>query len=452
LTATSFDQAHDEATARRRLERLGEVTEAGFAFAILLPLLFVGQITSAAPAISFAMTGFYAFVRRADLLEVMAARWPLLLFPAYALASTFWSVYPDVTLKHSLELCMTIGAGLLFAGSRRPASLLVGAWAAFALFLAVSLAFGHSVGVGSLGAPAEDQTAFAGLNGGKNLLGTTAAMGAMLSLFVLGRALRNGLLVSGCVALATLGLELYLVYRARSAGAEIALALSLAAFLATAALGAIRPNRRALACSGLVLTLTAGAMAGYAFANSVTAAVLDVFHKDPTLTGRSYLWYRSGGYISEHPILGRGFEAFWVRGDLDAEGLWQYGHVGQGGFNFHNTVIELLVQLGYVGTVLTIVVFLVSAFLLLRRSAREPTLVCAYFVSLTVFFATRTPFESVAPTSVDFGAVLLLAAVGYGYSASMQPAASPALRRPTPHRGPRVRARGQPVTARRLSQ
>jgi exopolysaccharide production protein ExoQ len=417
-----------------------DAIEAGFAFAILLPLLFVGQITSLAPAISFAMTVAYAYFRRRDILTVMSARWPLLLFPGFALASTFWSIYPSVTLKHALELCVTCAGGLLFAGSRRPTSLLVGAWAAFALFLGASFALGHTVDVGSM--TGDDQTAFAGLNGGKNLLGVTAAMGAMLSLFVLGRALRERHWLGALIVLPTLGLELYMTYTARSAGADIAFLLSLAAFLAIAALGAVPPNRRLLACSGLVLTLIAGAMGGYAFANSITAAVLGVFHKDPTLTGRSYLWYRSGQYISEHPLLGRGFEAFWVRGDLDAEGLWQYGGIGsRWGFNFHNTLIELLVCLGYVGTALTVAVFVISALLLLRRSMREPTLLCAYFVSLTVLFAVRTPFESVAPTSVDFGGLLLLAAVGYGYGAVAGPKAAAAAQRRAPYRVNRARLR-----------
>lgn len=401
--------------------------EAFSALAILLPLLFVPQLRSAGPALFYGFMLIYLWVHRREALAVVRRRWVLMLVPAFALTSVIWSDYPGHTLKHALELTLTVAGGLLISGARRQDGFLAGACVAFGVFLAVSLALGHSVMMGSLVTHEDDQTAFTGLNGGKNLLGMTAAMGAVTSLFLFSRSAKRFSLVGMVVAAALIALEVYLIVLARSAGAVIAIVLATAAFFTVAALGAFPPRTRGFVCGCLVLLLAAAGMMAYTFANSITAETLDLFHKDPTLTGRSYLWYRAADFIRERPILGRGFEAFWVQGNIDAEGLWEYAKLGnRGGFNFHNTLIELLVHFGWVGTCLVLAVFAVAAVKLLGRTVREPTLVSAAYVGLVVFHVSRTPFESLAPSSVDFATLFLVVALGYGFEpASPLPVKAP---------------------------
>jgi len=417
------------------------VFEALAAFAILLPLLFVPQLTTAGPAMSFAAVLGYGWIRRREAVAIFARRWALLLIPAYALASLIWSDHPDVTLKHALELVMTVAGGLLMSASRRPAALLAGACGAFGLYLLVSLTLGHSVTVGS--AMSGGETAFTGLNEGKNLLGMTAALGALLSVFLLTCSLRRRFWAGVIAALGLAAIGVLMVYLSRSAGAVIAFTLAAATLLVVASLGAFRPRNRGVVCAVLALLLLAGGMFGYAFANSVTAEALNLFHKDPTLTGRSYLWYRAMDFVRERPMFGRGFEAFWVQGDLDAEGIWQYAHVGtRMGFNFHNTLIELLIHFGWVGAVLTLAVFLFALLRLMRRAVREPSLVAAFYLGLVVFQLSRTPFESLMPASVDFETTLLMAALGFGFEPIARLVAAPA--RPSPLRRPYRTLRPRP--------
>lgn len=423
-------------------ELMKTTAEAGLSFAILLPLLFVNQITSAGPASSFAFTGLYAWVHRARLGEVFARRWLLLLVPVLAICSIGWSNYPDVTAKHAFELAMTVAGGVLLSASPRPGAMLTGAFAAFALFLVVSLALGHSVAMGDVGdIAASDEHAFAGLNSGKNLLGVTAAMAALLSLFVLSHSVRRSSLVGAAIAAAMLAMDIDLLWIARSAGATVATMLAVAAFAVTAFLGAFAPRARVFVSGALVALLTALGAWGYMFAGSVTATALDLFHKDPTLTGRSYLWYRAGDIIRERPLLGHGFEAFWVRGNVDAEGFWRYAKIAQrGGFSFHNTMIELLIDFGWLGAILLLAVFAIACVALLRRVIRSPSLAGAFFVSLLVFNIARSPFESLTPNSVDFGFLLTMVALGFGF-----------VRRRAPHRvvpaGLRSASRPTPVLA-----
>jgi len=421
--------------------------EAFSAFAIVLPLLFAPQLSSAAPALTITFTLIYAWARRRDALQVMLQRWPLLLIVAYALASVVWSDYPALTLKYALELSTTIAGGLLLSASRRPGDMLLGASAAFGSFLAVSLLFGHSVTVSQASLANDLGTAFTGLNKGKNVLGMTAAMGAVLSLFVFARSIRIHSPLGIVLSLGMLALEVYLTYLARSAGATIALVLSTLTFGVIASLAAIPRQRRAAVCGGLVISLIACGMIAYSFANSVTATVLNLFHKDPTLTGRTYLWYRAWEFIRERPLLGRGFEAFWVQGNLDAEGLWQYAQIPErAGFNFHNTLIELLIHFGWLGGALVAGVFLIGCVRLLRRAGLEPSLVAALYVSLLVFHVSRMPFESLTPSQEDFSTLFMAVALGYGFG-PYRPQAAPA---DLPVRGRRrmIRVReGFPATA-----
>ncbi|MGH6972515.1 MAG: O-antigen ligase family protein, partial [Caulobacteraceae bacterium] len=386
--------------------------EALAAAAVLLPLLFIPQLSSAGPALFYGAAAIYAYAHRREAKAILIRRWPILLVPAFALASTIWSDYPAVSLKHACELTLTMCAALLFSGGRRQDAFLFGACAAFGLYLAVSLALGHTVAMGSV-VGGDDQRAFAGLNGGKNLMGMTAAMAAIATLFLVFRSLRVRSLVGALCGFGLLALSIYLIVLARSAGAVVAVTLAVAAFLTIASLGLFPAKARPAICGLLVAALIALGIAGYAAANSIEASTLDLFHKDHTLTGRSYLWYRAAEFIHERPVLGHGFEAFWVRGNPNAEGLWEYAQIrNRTGFNFHNTLIELLVHLGWVGAVLVLGVFAYAATKLLGRSLRWPSLVGATYVALAVFHLARTPFESLDPSSVDFATFLMTVALG----------------------------------------
>jgi exopolysaccharide production protein ExoQ len=408
----------------RQNVQTADLVEAGAAFAIVMPLLLVGQITALAPALSFGFTAIYGWLHRRELAEIIARRWLLLLIPAIALCSVAWSDYPSVAAKHTAELLMTVLGGLLLSASPRPVGVLVGAWAAFGLFMVASLALGHFVAVGM-----EGPTAFSGLNNGKNFFGTAAAMASLMSAFILFVSIRKASWIGAVSGACALAFEVYLVILARSAGATIAMMLAIAAFVAISLLGSFRPRMRVFVSGCLLALLAGGGAWAYTFSGSVTARALDLFHKDPTLTGRSYLWYRAAQLIHERPLLGRGFESFWVQGNIDAEGFWQYAQLpGRTGFNFHNTLIELLIQFGWIGASLLLLVFVIGTVALLRRAMRAPSLITAFYVALVVFNLARTPFESLAPSSVDVGTLLLITALGYGLGKAVPKLAAPPVR------------------------
>jgi exopolysaccharide production protein ExoQ len=87
--------------------------------------------------------------------------------------------------------------------------------------------------------------------------------------------------------------------------------------------------------------------------------LLAAFGKDATLTGRTYLWSQGWAAAANAPFFGVGYQAYWVQGFSEAERLWEEFYIGsRSGFHFHNTFIEVAVELGLVGVALLVVVML----------------------------------------------------------------------------------------------
>lgn len=392
------------------------------AFLLFLPLLFIAQIATLGAAAVAALIPLYLFVRRERLVRTLLPRSFLFLVPAFALFSVVWSEAPGETFKLAVEFGLTVLAGLLLSSARDQSAVVKGMAAAFFLYVLASMAFGGSVAVG-VGAGGY---AFSGLSGSKNLLGDIASSGFIISIATAIYAVRRreiGWLLLACAAML---LDVYVVLASRSAGALLGLCMGAGAMLALAPLLAVGRAVRAWLTGVVALMLIAGGLSYRWLAETLIQTGAQVFDKDPTLTGRTYLWYRAADLIQEKPALGRGYYAFWRQGNIDAEGLWRYfGIEGRGGFTFHNTAVELLVTLGWVGLILTAVVALVAAFALVRRFVVRPSVALVCWMSLLLYMIARTPIETIGVAPFYFSTVLAFAALGAGFG-RMRPAAAQA--------------------------
>ncbi|MFO1146995.1 MAG: O-antigen ligase family protein [Alsobacter sp.] len=189
--------------------------------------------------------------------------------------------------------------------------------------------------------------------------------------------------------------------------------------------------------------------------DSLYTSLLQAFNKDEGLTGRDYLWIRGRQYIWENPWYGYGYAAFWRQGNLEAEGLWRYGHIlSRTGFNFHNLYINNLVEVGFVGFSATMLFLAGTAVLTLRWCLREQSPEAAMFFLLTVLTLCRGYVEVDFPREFGFTTFMLSAAFSYslgsrvlsdrGYAVSApahSPRPSAALARPAGF--------GQPAVLRR---
>jgi exopolysaccharide production protein ExoQ len=100
--------------------------------------------------------------------------------------------------------------------------------------------------------------------------------------------------------------------------------------------------------------------------------ILDLLGKDATLTGRTDLWYFVNICISQRPLLGWGFSAFWSQTNPAADEISM--NLGWSVPQAHNGLLELLLEVGAIGTSLFAIVFarnILIAVRCLRTPANE---------------------------------------------------------------------------------
>lgn len=447
LVTADKDGAAPRARAPARARRLGATRQpwagldldGSFSAVMFLLLLFSLQLGTLGAALLSVVILAYAATLRRRLWSVLVPRAFLLVVPGFALLSVFWSQAPGDSAKFALEFVLTVLAGLLLSSARNPHAVFRGMAAAFFVYVCVAIAFGHQTAVGAHG----DQ-AFSGLSDGKNLLADIAATGLLLSLGVAAHAVRTGKIGWALAGFLAALVEFYAVAAAHSAGALLGLGFGLMALAGLLAVYRTGVALRAILVGFLCVCLVVGGLSYDWLSTQLIELGADLFDKDPTLTGRTYLWYRADQLIAEQPLLGRGFYAFWLQGNTDAEGLWRYaGITSRGGFSFHNTGVEILVQLGWLGLIIVLLAVLVGLGLLLRRFIQRPNLALCIWMSILLYELVRTPIEAVGMAPFYFSTILTFAALG----AALGPRSSDAAPEPAADRRRRFRA---PDRSRRL--
>jgi exopolysaccharide production protein ExoQ len=121
---------------------------------------------------------------------------------------------------------------------------------------------------------------------------------------------------------------------------------------------------------------------------------LDATGKDVTLTGRTLLWRWADRIIADNPILGFGYEAFWIPGNSYAESIWlEQGMAWRSGLHFHNQWYEVAVELGLIGLVLAAIVFMIVFVSVFSWALRRPSPESCFFLGFLIFTTIRTYVE-----------------------------------------------------------
>jgi exopolysaccharide production protein ExoQ len=265
-------------------------------------------------------------------------------FAFFACMSFVWSAAPPVTLRAGIQYVTTIVCALIASRVIDARTFASGVTAGVALVLLYSLLFGefHYDAL-------DGSYSFVGAFSSKNQLGFFASLGvyfAFASFFVLqtGRVWR-------CIAFLCGLLSAYCLLASSSATSVIATIAILSGTITIAVVLKFAPkHRRFFFIVGVGVALLLVAVAINAGAIDL---VLGAFGKNSTLTGRTYLWQEGFRASQQAPLMGIGYQAYWVQGFSEAERLWDEFYItARTGFHFHNTYIEVLVELGYVGVVL----------------------------------------------------------------------------------------------------
>uniref|UniRef100_B0T437 O-antigen polymerase n=1 Tax=Caulobacter sp. (strain K31) TaxID=366602 RepID=B0T437_CAUSK len=349
---------------------------------ITIPQTFYTPGLIASTAVSLIMVAR----RPAQSLSAIGRYWPTYALVLLALASVFWSEQPDKTLRTGISALLFAFSAIVFAtrvGITRAVS---------ALFLASFVMAIIQLAVHRTGNAVEGLVPI-GLMGAKNGF---SFFGQQLLLLCLAMALDgNQPKPLRLLSLPATLIALYILAATHSAGGMVSAAIGSAILIAMVVIGKAPPRMRALCLVALVVVCAPLAASHQEVETAASDFSQDVLKKDTTLTGRAYLWYRAQPIIGQKPVLGHGFQAFWTQGNEDAEGLWNWAkNKSRAGFNFHNTYIEMQVDLGMVGLIGLIGMLAITVLLSAAAWLTAPNVSLAWMFAAMVALLSRTPTES----------------------------------------------------------
>jgi exopolysaccharide production protein ExoQ len=259
--------------------------------------------------------------------------WPLI-----ACLSTLWSISPQLSFSHGIQLLMTTLVAFLICIQLRLEQVVTAIFWAMLLAAVLTVA-SELLAPGSVGG-------WRGTFPHKNVMGSSMSLLVITAccLFLQGRW--------RIVSFAAIGLGAFLVALSQSAAAILSLALTLA--LLPFAYAYLRGGSTFLLASGLALaTAAVGTLVLYismiALGTDPIEIVLEAFGKERTLTGRTVLWDLADQAMEQRPWLGFGFKGYWTNVPAEMHALRLI--VG-GVFNFHNNYLDVAVAFGYLGPIL----------------------------------------------------------------------------------------------------
>ena len=377
-------------------------------------LVFENRLGTVAMALCFAAWMPVTLSRPRYTFSMLRAQILPWLVPFLALVSSLWSIEPILTLRFSVELILFTGLAIVSASSQSLASFVSSLACALLLGLVTSVVGGDKAEIGTTG-----EIALIGIFGSKNNFASYVCLMLLAGTAMLGEAGQTWRL--RVVAIVGLLLSPVLLVKAHSLGALFTASGSVLAVMVVLILARMAPRHRLPAL--LVFLLLGGcavllAILGLAAAGSDVSSLLIAMGKDPGLTGRTFLWSRARDYMAERPLLGVGFQAFWVQGHVEAEGLWQFAQIeNRAGFHFHNTFYEAGVELGWLGIVSLLGTAFIAAVRVARRAFTQPDGGSAFLLGLFVFLAFRLTVEVDLIGSFSPGCFFLAAALVYGRNA-----------------------------------
>ena len=314
-----------------------------------------------------------------------AMAWVLAL-PALCILSTIWSGYPATTLYLATAFLAMMACTIIAHRVVKFPALAQGLVIGISITLLLSL-ISNKYAMDSV----SKTYALVGYFGSKNTVGFTAEMGLLTSIILFFSS--RGFIKKLLLAVIPFIICAYSLYLCRSATALITLIGVIGIIAALYALTRMSRQLRLLSLVigfFLVVPLTVGSVIF-----DGKTALLKAMGKDPTLTGRTYLWEEGTKIGWEKPLLGHGYSAFWVRGEPRAEHYWQeFAINARMGFHFHSTFIQSFVDVGFVGLAVITLLMLLSVFQALRAAIRHHMHAeSAWLLAFSAMFLTRAFVE-----------------------------------------------------------
>jgi exopolysaccharide production protein ExoQ len=336
-------------------------------------------------------------------------------FTIFACLTVFWSAAPSMTMRTGIQYLSHVVCALIAMRTIDVRILTRGMIAGVSIVLVYSLLFGvyHYD-------PLDGAYSFVGAFASKNQLGFYASLGIYFALVAVFTLSEKGLWMGAAGAAGAL--SAYSLFASQSATSVLTTAAVVGLSLVMKAILALRPaSRKVLFLAAAVFGSVAAVAMVYAGGVDL---ILGAFGKDSTLTGRTYLWQQGIEAAKAAPIVGLGYQAYWVQGFSEAERLWEEFYItARGGFHFHNTFIEAAVETGLIGLALLTMVLVTTVFGQLKRvlsEDRDPEAMVLFGVAMLLLIRAFVEIDIMNPYHV--GSFLLYFTAGKLTMARRRPA------------------------------
>lgn len=334
--------------------------------------------------------------------------WPFMLFPLVPLLSTLWSPGPFITLRYALLLLILFIAVMQLV--------IAVPLATFVRILFVSQAIACAMAIASgIKGPSTEGLVVVGLLGSKNAMSASASLLLVTGITILLDRRQPGPV--RIAALPMVPLSIYLVMQAHAATHIILDAVGAGLALSFVVLAALPRRGRIGVVLGCALVLAPLGIMRDTISQEVTNYVFTTFDKEPTLTGRTYLWQVADEQIAQRPVLGWGYKYIWLSGSSAAEGMLRSQNVRDPRtFSMHQTWLETRADLGIIGVLALALTFAGAIGLTAWRAAMggsaSEILAACYVVMLLIRSFTDMligPMYPPGTLTAAFGAYALMA-------------------------------------------
>jgi O-antigen ligase len=358
--------------------------------------------------------------RRSRVVPLLKSNWALVLFYVYCALSILWSDFPDVTFKRWIKAIGEVVMVLVVLTERDPTAAIMRLFARTAfVFAPLSLLFIRYYGhLGRGYSRWEGEVSYTGIAVDKNMLGMACLVFGLALLWRLLKELipehprwksRSHISPGGQRIFALRAGSIF-TPRMRSVLAHSLVVAMLVSLLV------ISNSMTSLGCfvfaSGLMVAMTISrfarkravihlVVAGIVCAvpvilfADVGGVLLEQVGRGGTLTGRTELWPIVIA-LTDHPVLGTGFESFWLGERLQK--IWDvyWWHPNEA----HNGYLEIYVTLGWVGLGLVAAVAINGYRSIIEMVRYDPVgakLRLAYFVVAIAYNFTESAFKTLHP-------------------------------------------------------
>jgi exopolysaccharide production protein ExoQ len=339
---------------------------------------------------------FVIAARRQQVGALLRANGPVLVFFLYCGISVLWSDFPFVAFKRWTKSVGELIVVLTVLTEPEPVAA-IGRLVKRAglLLLPISILLIKYYPMLGRGYSQWDGTLFnVGVATNKNLLGMIClilGLGALWRFLKLYRSEKSSsrtrqMLAQGVV----MGIAIWLLWEANSVTSFSCFAMA-GGLMVVTSFSAFARKRTIIHI--LVIAMIAVTISALFF--QVGGGVLEGMGRNSTLTGRTEIW-RLVLSIAGNPLIGTGFESFWLGDRLNKVWDIYWFHLNEA----HNGYLEVFLNLGWIGITLLAVMMMtgyrniISSF---QQNPEEAGLRLAYFITATIYSFTEAGFRMMSP-------------------------------------------------------